>query len=200
MTLPAVISRVWQSGAFYDLVQRLAGEKGFRERLRPYLRAVPVHSRLVDIGGGTGLSDALSAGRAYVCLDLDVAKLRRFRARRRHGFAVLANATACPFGDATFDAVLCAKVVHHLDDAELGAMLAETVRVLRPGGTLILADAVRSCRWLPRVLWRLDRGSFPRTAVEMRRLLPSQLQTSRWEEFTLAIFHDIVLCAARKIG
>ena len=200
MALPAVINRLLHSGAFYDLVQRLAGEKHFRERLEPYLHTVPVRSRLIDIGGGTGLSDALSARRPYVCLDLDLEKLRRFRARRRGGFAVLANATACPFRDATFDAVLCAKVFHHLDDTELEAMLAETVRLLRPGGKLILADAVRSHRWVPRLLWRLDRGSFPRTAAEMKLALPPQLQPSRWEEFRLAIFHDIIFCAARKAG
>ena len=198
MALPSLVSRVLHSAAVYDLVQTLAGERIFRQRLEPHLRALPPRGCLVDIGGGTGLSDALSAGRRYICIDLDLDKLRRYRARRSGGLAVRANATACPFPDATFDAVLCAKVVHHLDDAALAAMLAEALRLLRPGGTLILADAVRSRRWLPRLMWRLDRGSFPRTAVEIQRVLPAELQPVRCEAFRVAIFHDVVVCAAQR--
>ena len=46
---------------------------------------------------------------------------------------------ALPFGDATFDAVICVDVLEHVSD--LGQVLIEVVRVLRPGG-LFLFDTI----------------------------------------------------------
>lgn len=48
------------------------------------------------------------------------------------------RATALPVGDASFDAVLCVEVVEHLSAAEREPALREMVRVLRPGGRLIV--------------------------------------------------------------
>src|SRR5262249_61350035 len=41
-----------------------------------------------------------------------------------------------PFEHASFDNAVAADLVEHLDDETFGAMLRETRRVLRPGGTL----------------------------------------------------------------
>jgi SAM-dependent methyltransferase len=45
---------------------------------------------------------------------------------------VEADARALPFGDASFDAVMCVSMLHHVDDRPRA--LAEQRRVLRPGG------------------------------------------------------------------
>ncbi|MEO5897314.1 MAG: class I SAM-dependent methyltransferase [Vicinamibacterales bacterium] len=194
-----VVERALQSAAIYDLVQRLAGEEFFSQRLARHLDEWAADSRVLDIGGGTGLARQGIRSRGYVCLDLDSAKLRRFRANWPRGLAVAADATACPLLDATFDRVLCAKVVHHLDDLQLQAMFAEIARVLKPGGMLILADAIRSRRWIPRLLWYLDRGSFPRTEAEMHRALSGGYSPAECEQFRLGLFHDVVLCSARRV-
>lgn len=186
-----------QSPVLYDVVQRLAGEHQFQQRLAPHLHALPADGTLIDIGGGTGLARQRSTARRYVCLDLDLEKLRRFRGRHP-GLAVAADATACPFAPASFDVVLCAKVFHHLNDGQLQAMLAESLRILKPGGVLIVADPVRSNRLMSRLLWRLDRGSFPRDGTEIRRALPPEYSVTAWEEFRVAIFHDFVVCVARS--
>jgi arsenite methyltransferase len=48
---------------------------------------------------------------------------------------------ALPFADAGFDVVLSHWVVHNLpDQADRARALDEMLRVLRPGGTLVLAD------------------------------------------------------------
>ena len=49
------------------------------------------------------------------------------------------DAYALPFADGTFDAVVCVRVVHHLEHP--GAVFAEFARVLRPGGVLVLEFA-----------------------------------------------------------
>ena len=48
----------------------------------------------------------------------------------------LANVARLPFDDEAFDKAVAADLVEHLDDAPFRAMLRETRRVLRPGGTL----------------------------------------------------------------
>ena len=50
----------------------------------------------------------------------------------------LANVVRLPFEDGSFDKAVAADLVEHLDDETFRAMLVETRRVLRPGGTLSL--------------------------------------------------------------
>lgn len=57
-----------------------------------------------------------------------------------------ADATALPFPDATFDAVVCFTMLHHVPTTDLqDRVLAEAARVLRPGGVLAGSDS----RWGP---------------------------------------------------
>jgi ubiquinone/menaquinone biosynthesis C-methylase UbiE len=65
---------------------------------------------------------------------------------RRAGFAdriVLerCDAKRLPFGDGSFAAVMSNSIVHHIPRPE--AVLAEMVRVLRPGGLLFVRDLLR---------------------------------------------------------
>jgi ubiquinone/menaquinone biosynthesis C-methylase UbiE len=53
----------------------------------------------------------------------------------------LADAKALPFADASFAAVMSNSIVHHIPEPR--AVLAETVRVLRPGGTMFVRDLLR---------------------------------------------------------
>jgi SAM-dependent methyltransferase len=191
-------ARLLRSPALYDLVQLVAGERQFRRHLLRHLGTLPVGCRLVDIGGGTGLRPQGSTIDTYVCMDVDFAKLRRFRGGRSGRLAVVGDAIASPFPANTFDAVLCAKVVHHLNDGALNAMLAESLRILKSGGVLILVDAVRTADWTSRLLWRVDRGSCPRTAAEIRGALPTQYAVGAYEEFRIAPFHRFAVYAARK--
>ncbi|WP_243709822.1 class I SAM-dependent methyltransferase [Mycobacterium marinum] len=63
-----------------------------------------------------------------------------------------ADATALPFGDNTFDTVLTFIMLHHTVHWEQA--LAEAVRVLAPGGTLIGYDLLSL--WPTRTLHRLE--------------------------------------------
>ncbi len=66
------------------------------------------------------------------------------------GTAVRGDATTLPFPDHTFDRVIAAEVLEHLDDDTTA--MAELARVLRPGGTM----AVTVPRWFPeQVCWAL---------------------------------------------
>jgi SAM-dependent methyltransferase len=54
---------------------------------------------------------------------------------------VLADATAMPFGDDSFDTVAMVGSLHHVEDPQ--RVLAEMFRVLRPGGVCIVGEQMR---------------------------------------------------------
>jgi SAM-dependent methyltransferase len=88
--------------------------------------------RLLDVGGGTGnYADALrhEGWQPLVC---DRSPDMLARAAGKGLETVVADAQSLPFEDASFDAVICVCMLHHVDDQ--AKALAEQRRVLRPGG------------------------------------------------------------------
>jgi SAM-dependent methyltransferase len=185
------------SAALYDCFQLLAGDRRLRRHLAPHVADLPVCGRALDIGGGTGLGRQGIPCR-YICLDVDRARLKHFRRAASGGLALVADAAACPVRTAAVDAVLCIKLLHHLDDGQLAGVLDETARVLKPTGRLVLADAIwRDDRRLGRWWWTLDRGAHPRTAEAIRGSVSRHYVVTHWEELSLGVFHEFVICVAR---
>jgi SAM-dependent methyltransferase len=65
--------------------------------------------------------------------------------RKRGGQVTLAEVTALPFEDSTFDLVCALDIIEHVDD-EIGA-LKEIARVTRPGGTVLISTPLHPSRW-----------------------------------------------------
>ena len=61
--------------------------------------------------------------------------------RQRYGITYIApgDAMATPFADGHFDAIVTTSVLEHLPPAAIDAVLAETRRILRPGGLMLHA-------------------------------------------------------------
>lgn len=90
-----------------------------------------LEGRLLDVGCGTKPYRTLFAVQDYVGLDIDSETTRRL------GCADLVyDGSVFPVADGTFDAVLCNQVLEHVFTPD--AFVAEIVRVLRPGGLLLL--------------------------------------------------------------
>jgi hypothetical protein len=136
---------------------------------------------VVDIGGGTGaLRNLFPSDCHYICLDVEMPKLQRFRSKTVGALAILGDATSMPIMDGCADVVICKAMTHHLTDL-----------MLKPAGHMMLFDAVYNReRWAGRVLWRLDRGSYPRRAEELREKLESRFKVVHWEKF--AVYHEYV--------
>lgn len=91
----------------------------------------------LDVGCGTGDLIAVAARRGVRAVGVDVAFRWLAVGGRRNGALprlVCGNGERLPFADASFARVFCAGTLEHCRDA--GQLLAETARVLRPGGTL----------------------------------------------------------------
>lgn len=67
------------------------------------------------------------------------------------GHAVVADATALPYADASFDRIIAAEVLEHIVDDDRA--IAELARVLRPGGTIAVTVPARAAE---RVCWALS--------------------------------------------
>ncbi|WP_353807990.1 class I SAM-dependent methyltransferase [Agromyces sp. SYSU T00194] len=127
----------------------------YRTRLRPRLRADRV-TTLLDVGtGGGDLPRALLAwarrdglALAVTAIDPDVRAIRwGLRQPAVPGLALRrAHSSDLVRIGERYDLVVSNHVLHHLDGAELGGLLADSERLLRPGGLALHADIARS-RW-----------------------------------------------------
>lgn len=91
-------------------------------------------SPILDLGcGAGGYTRALrAAGHTVVAADLSPGM-----AAAATGTAVVADAQALPFDDASFGAVTALHMLYHVPDPT--AAITEIRRVLRPGGTLVIS-------------------------------------------------------------
>ena len=105
----------------------------------------PDMGKLLDIGTGTGQMLELLAPRIISGVGLDASRGMLALARSRlsrpgltHCAVRLGDMYRLPMADASFDHVVLQMVLHYAEDP--AAALAEAIRVLRPGGTLVVVD------------------------------------------------------------
>jgi ubiquinone/menaquinone biosynthesis C-methylase UbiE len=148
--------------------------------------AIASGEQVLDVGCGTGTL-AIAAARAapdvrVTGLDADASILARARKKTvGSGLEVEFDqgmSTTLPYPDAIFDLVLSTLFFHHLPDDAKHQTAAELVRVLRPGGRLVVGDLGRPQDPLMRIavlvtVQLLD--GFATTALNVRGELPEVL-------------------------
>jgi ubiquinone/menaquinone biosynthesis C-methylase UbiE len=107
------------------------------------------HDTSLDVACGPGTVVAAFARHVRHATGLDATDAMLDQARKLAASQVLANVSwqqgdvgALPFGDAAFDIVSCRFAFHHFEEPKQA--FAEMVRVCRPGGRIVLCDAVVS--------------------------------------------------------
>ena len=119
------------------------GRRRILEKLMRSLDLAP-DSQILDAGCGSG-RNMVDFARLGAVTGVDISDASVERARLRDvGEVVQCSITTLPFADDHFDLAVCLDVIEHIED-EQGA-LRELYRVVRPGGSLLIA--VPAYQWL----------------------------------------------------
>jgi len=98
--------------------------------------------RLLEVGCGEGgnLKLMTSSPRRVIGVDYSLAKVRWATQHVPGARFARADATTLPFHDGSFDVVLCRDVLHHLSVPDKKKVLAESVRVCRDAGRIVVIE------------------------------------------------------------
>ncbi|MFE7409138.1 class I SAM-dependent methyltransferase [Streptomyces laurentii] len=126
--------------------------------------------RVLDVACGTGLVSRLFAGRVAEVTGVDITPEMAEQARPHLDRLVISPAEDLPFPDGTFDIVVCRQGIQFMT---LPDAVASMVRVLKPGGRIVL---VNLCAYGP-----LDRDEYfevlrLRNPVRRHFFLPADLE------------------------
>jgi ubiquinone/menaquinone biosynthesis C-methylase UbiE len=135
------------TGLFDPVVALVSREQTFKRRVVEQARIAAGES-VLDLGCGTGtlalMAHDAQPGASFDGLDADPAILgcARSKALRAEVAIELQQGFSddLPYEADRFDVVLSTLFFHHLEDAAKRATASEIVRVLKPGGRLIVAD------------------------------------------------------------
>jgi len=119
---------------------RYPSEAVIRWTFRNFPRAAASHTRLLDLGSGTGRHALFFAREGYqtTAVDFSPVAIKELQsAAKRNGLVIdghVAAADDLPFPDNTFDGVLAFGVLYYLPPEAMRKAVTELHRVLKPGG------------------------------------------------------------------
>lgn len=155
-----------------------AAAHGIELRLVAELAAPAPGEWALDVGCGTGIYTAwlTAEGLEVTGLDRDPAMLAAARAKAPGARLVEGDATALPFAEAEFDLALATTLFCFLTAEQRQTAASELVRVVRPGGRVVVGELARYSLWAAQRRFKGWRGSATwraahfTTAGELRRL------------------------------
>ena len=180
----------------FDVVAAVAvRDRAVKQRVLAHA-ALGSGEQVLDVGCGTGTLAIAAAqaapGLKVTGLDADPSILARAREKAADAGVDVAfdeaMSTALPYADASFDIVLSTLFFHHLPDDGKRQTAAELVRVLRPGGRIVVGDLGRPHDPLMRAAVRLTvqlLDGLETTALNVRGGLPAVLSDAGLREVTV---------------
>jgi SAM-dependent methyltransferase len=152
--------------------------------------------RVLEVGTGTGANLPVLATlsvRQVIGCDLSADALRY--SRRVSGLALAqADASALPFASDSFDLIVAADVIEHVDDDQ--AALREFARVLKPGGRFVITVPAFPSLWGPQDIVAHHRRRYRRDDL-LAVVTRAGLRFSRCFYFNYLLF--VPIWAARKL-
>jgi SAM-dependent methyltransferase len=119
------------------------------EILPTLVSGVDIGAEMIEIGPGPGAATAWLCERVKRLTAVEVDQAAAAKLQNKYAGTnveiVVGDATALEFEDDSFDSAACFTMLHHVPTAAMqNKLLAEILRVLRPGGVLIGSDSVAS--------------------------------------------------------
>jgi SAM-dependent methyltransferase len=151
-----------------------------REKKRLALKYLGDHRNVIEIGCSLGILARAFAdvpGLRYLGIDIDPQAIEHAKARfsdqKNLSFS---TQTMRELGDhgQTFDYVLFANILHHVDDATAVVLIRDAARLVAPDGTMVVIepDILRPDDSLfIRSIYKMERGQFRRPPGELERLM-----------------------------
>jgi len=151
-----------------------------REKKRLALKYLGDHRNVIEIGCSLGVLGRAFAGvpnLRYLGIDIDRQAIEHAKLRfADHENLSFSTQTMRELSDQgrTFDYVLFANILHHVDDATAIDLIRDAARLVAPGGTMVIIepdilrpdDSLLVCS-----LYKLERGRFRRPPDGYERLI-----------------------------
>ena len=174
------LKKLLEIPVFYRLSQFIfapGAEMILTAKIRSHRNSLPSGEKILDVGCGPA-SWLWKLGEHPVGLDISFSFSVNYH---RHGEpAITGSALDLPFTNGSFDGVWSVGVLHHLPDGHVRQAVGEMQRVCKPGGAVIILDAVLpSSPWrrpVAQAIRKLDRGKYMRHEDELTALLPDERQ------------------------
>lgn len=164
-------------GSRYDTITNTKSFQYFLKRRRQYLQewladgSMQGERLVVDLAAGTGTySDSISRSDRLINMDLSFNALRAGPGGASAPARVNANALRIPLRDRSVDVLLMIGLCHHVP-GRLAALFQEAVRVVKPGGTILIDEANAY-----NVLWFVMMRTCEIDRIGTRPLFPLQLK------------------------
>lgn len=159
---------------------------------------------VLDVGTGTGLvarEVVRLVGSSGRVIGVDPSAKMMAAGRRHHDIGFVQGLGEClPFPDSRFDFITMGYALRHVPDID--QTFREYMRVLRPGGRVLLLEITRPSSALGFLLARLYFETVvPYLAwVGTRSADTAQLMSFYWDTITDCVAPDIVLASLRRTG
>ncbi|MEZ4940667.1 MAG: class I SAM-dependent methyltransferase [Saprospiraceae bacterium] len=200
----------WLTKAYDALIGWVMPEHRFKQALIDRARLCG-EEEVLDFGVGTAtlslmLKKALpNLNVTGIDVDENILRIARTKIAGRNIQLALYEGNELPFEDQSFDCVVSSLVIHHLTDDQKQAAFREILRVLRPGGSLVIADWSTPTNRLQRLLFYLVQwlDGFETTTANVKGLVPGMITVAGFKkvqghERFLTIFGTLEILSAQK--
>ena len=171
------IKKILENPTIFNLFERIMGVSRPRRKFINDYVCPKKNDKILDLGCGTGeLTLYLPSDVKYLGIDnnpdyIESAKKKYSKNGEFHCLGVEENT---PFiKENSFDLVMSAGVIHHLDNEVAKKLLRKGYFALKPGGTFISFDPVlvKNQNFISSFLIKNDRGEFVRSKEEYSELI-----------------------------